>query len=102
MLKNHYIYYHSINKNDAHFKDLFQPNTINRKCDFCHIESQKERSKKIHMFLFRYGQMGGSKDAGQLALNVLKRGPITYYSITNEQHRNFYAFFSEQIVEEFF
>ena len=96
VLKNHYIYYHSINENDAHFKDLFQPNTSDRKCDFCILNFKK----KEVMFLFHYGQMGGSRGTYQLPLNVLKRRPITYYTITYEQHRNFYDFFSDQIVED--
>ena len=96
VLKNHYIYYHSINENDAHFKDLFQPNTSDRKCDFCILNFKKEEV----MFLFHYGQMGGSRGTCQLPLNVLKRRPITYYTIIYEQHRNFYDFFSDQIVED--
>lgn len=53
------------------------------------------------MFLFRYGQMGGNRGNGQLPTNILKRGPITYYTISYDQHKNFYDFFSEQIVSDF-
>ena len=31
--------------------------------------------------------------------NVLKRGTITYYSINFEQHKNFYDFFSSDILD---
>ena len=53
------------------------------------------------MFLFHYGkhqQLGGNRDPrnSTLPINVLKRGPITYYSINFNQHKNFYDFFSSQ------
>ena len=53
------------------------------------------------MFLLHHGQMGGKRGNGQLPVNILKRGPITYYTITYEQHINFYDFFSDRIVEDF-
>ena len=40
-------------------------------------------------------------DKWDVVENVLKRGPITYYSITYEQHKNFYDFFGDGIVEGF-
>ena len=82
-------------------KIYFSPTQLIENAIFAILNLKKKEVKKS-MFLFHYGQMGSNKDAGQLALNVLKRGPITYYLITYEQHRNFYGFFSEQIVEEFF
>ena len=56
------------------------------------------------MFLFHYGerQMGGRRpELSTLPLNVLKRGPITYYSINFEQHKNFYDFFNSSMVDVF-
>ena len=57
------------------------------------------------MFLFHYGQrqLGGSRRRGlsTLPLNVLKRGPITYYSINFIQHKNFYDFFNSSTVDVF-
>ena len=53
------------------------------------------------MFPFHYGQMGGSRQNFQRPINVLKKGPITYYSITYEQHKTFYGFFGDGIVEDF-
>ena len=56
---------------------------------------------KKNMFLFHYGkhqQLGGNRDPrnSTLPINVLKRGPTTYYSINFNQHKNFYDFFSSQ------
>ena len=38
----------------------------------------------------------------QLPVNVLKRGPITYYSINFDQHKDFYDFLDERIFDRFF
>ena len=51
------------------------------------------------MFLFHYGQMGGNRGNGQLPLNILRRGPITYCTISYQEHKDFYNFFSE--IEDF-
>ena len=57
------------------------------------------------MFLVHYGtrQQIGGRDPGtsDLPLNILKRGPITYYSISCGQHKNFYDFFSTDVVDTF-
>ena len=57
------------------------------------------------MFLFHYGQrqLGGSRRRGlsTLPLNVLKRGPITYYSINFIQPKNFSDFFNSSAVDVF-
>ena len=56
------------------------------------------------MFLFHYSgknQTGGSRLSSRLPLSVLKRGIITYYSINFEQHKNFYDFFSSDILDSF-
>ena len=56
------------------------------------------------MFLFHYGerQMGGRRPGlSALPLNVLKRGPLTYYSITFEQHKNLYDFFNNSSADAF-
>ena len=37
----------------------------------------------------------------QLPVNVLKHGPITYFSINFIQHKGFYNFFEESIVDDF-
>ena len=77
-------------------KIYFSPTQLTENAIFAILNFKK----KEVMFLFHYGRMGGSRGACQLPLNVLKRGPITYYTIIYEQHRNFYDFFSDQIVED--
>ena len=65
----------------------------------------QEVKKEKHMFLFHYGkhrQIGGNRGGtSTLPINVLKRGPITYYSINFDQHQNFYDFFSSGVVDAF-
>ena len=53
------------------------------------------------MFLLHYKQMGGNRRNQQLPINVLRRGPITYFSINYSQHKSFYNFFQEQIFDDF-
>ena len=53
------------------------------------------------MFLLHYNQMRGNRRNQQLPLNVLKRGLATYFSINYNQHKKFYNFFEEQVVEDF-
>ena len=53
------------------------------------------------MFLIHYSQMGGNRTNQQLPINILKRGPIKYISINYNQHKNFYNFLGEQIVDDF-
>ena len=36
-----------------------------------------------------------------MPLNIIKRGPIIYYSINFDQHKNFYDFFTGDVVETF-
>lgn len=45
--------------------------------------------------------MGGSRTNQQLPINIFKRGPIKYFSINYNQHKNFYNFLGEQIVDDF-
>ena len=55
------------------------------------------------MFFFHYGtkkQFGGSKST-VLPINILKQGSITYFSINLTQHKNFYDFFTSDIVDDF-
>ena len=89
-LRNHYILQHLVNKNDVYFKDLFAPDTNYRGCDICMIDFNNSRSRKNHMFLFHYNQMGGNRGNQQLPVNILKRGPIKYFTISYNQHKNFY------------
>ena len=106
VLKKHYVEYHAINPDYIFFKDLLLPDTINKKCHICKETFKRCRIKKKHMFLFHYGQhqlqLGGRRQGlSALPLNVLKRGPITYYSINFIQHKNFYDFFNSSTVDVF-
>ena len=104
VLKNHYQSYHFVDTEDQYFKDLFLPDTIEKTCKSCNLTFKNCRTKKIHMFLFHYSgknQTGGSRQTSRLPLNVLKRRTITYYSINFEQHKNFYDFFSSDILDSF-
>ena len=45
--------------------------------------------------------MRGNRWNQQLPVNILRRGPIKYFRISYNQHKNFYNFFVEQIVDDF-
>ena len=83
VLKLHYQYYHSINKHSYFFQELFLPDNAFKRCNECKIEFKN--------FLFHYEQTGGSRNQ-QLPLNILRMGPIIYYSINFQQHKNCYDF----------
>ena len=100
-LKNHYIWQHLVNEDDCCFKDLFTPDTNTKSCDICRIHFKNSRTRKNHMFLLHYNQVGGNRRNQQLPINILKRGPIKYFSINYNQHKNFYNFFQEQIADDF-
>ena len=53
------------------------------------------------MVLLHYNQMGRNMRNQQLPINILRRGAIKYFSINYNQHKNFYNFFQEQIVDDF-
>ena len=53
------------------------------------------------MFLVHYNQKGGARTDVNLTLNVLKRDVITYYSANFNQHKNFYNFYSSDMLDEF-
>ena len=59
------------------------------------------RLKKNHNFLLHYNQVGGSRMNRQLPFNVLRRGPIVYYTINFLQHKNIYGFCQESLVDDF-
>ena len=98
--KSHYQDYHSINENDYFFRELFSPDGVLQRCDECKLEFKSCRLKKNHNFLFHYNQTGGSTNQ-QLPINVLRRGSIFYYYINFCQHKNFYDFYDEKIVDSF-
>ena len=58
--------------------------------------------KKYICFFFHYSkkeQFGGRQST--LPINILKCGPFTYYTINFNQHKNFYDFFTSEIVDDF-
>lgn len=104
VLKKRYVDYHAVNEEDVHFKELFKPDTTERKCKICHVTFDNAKMKKKHMFLFHYGtyqQIGRGPRSSDLPLNIIKIDPITYYSISFDQHKNFYDFFSSDVVDTF-
>ena len=68
---------------------------------FVKLILKTQEVKKKNMFLFHFGQTGGNRGNGQLQINVLKRGVITYYTTSFAQHGGFYNFYGEQIVDDF-
>ena len=101
--KKHYVDYHQIKENDTYFKDLFLPDTIERKCNFCDIIFKTCRQKKntfVFFSLWYKKRFGGSKSTA-LPINILKLGSITYFSINFTQHKNFHDFFTSDIVDDF-
>ena len=83
---------------------MFLSDTIDKTCRICRETFKSSRNKKKHMFLFHYGKQqidGRRPTTSALPLNVLKRGPITYYSISFNQPKNFDDFFSSGVVDVF-
>ena len=101
VLKLHYQYYHFIKESNYFFRELFSPDNSSKRCDECKIEFKNSRLKKDHNFLVHHQQTGGSMNQ-QLPVNILRRGPIIYYSINFQQHKNFYDFYEEKIVDSYF
>ena len=62
------------------------------------IDFNNPKMKRNHMFLVHYNRMGGSRRNQQLPINILRRGAIIYFSISYNQHKNF---FQQQIVDDF-
>ena len=101
-LKIHCQYYHSINEIIASSKSFFHQKIIQKNVMSVRFSLRITDRKKNHNFLFhRYQQTAGAINQ-QLPINVLKRGPITYYSINFYQHENFYDFYDKKIVDRFF
>ena len=62
------------------------------------IDFNNPKMKRNHMFLVHYNRMGGNRRNQQLPINILRRGAIIYFSISYNQHKNF---FQQQIVDDF-
>ena len=67
----------------------------------CCMMLNSNRMKKI-TFLYHYSQAGGARNRlNDLPVNVLRRGQIVYYSVNFDQHRNYYKFFSTDMIDTF-
>ena len=54
------------------------------------------------MFLYHYSQAGGARNRlNDLPLNVLRRSQIVYYSVNFDQHKNYFDFFSTDMIDVF-
>ena len=105
-LKNHYIKYHNVDKNNSFFKKLIdQRNNVihGRKCKDC---NEFVFSNKItHDFLKHYDK-GFDKELVDFSidrpLRITKIGDIEKYEITFKEHSSSYDFFdSVAVVENF-
>ena len=52
-------------------------------------------------FLAHYNQFGGSRMNRQLPVNVFRRGLVVHYTINFLQHKIFYDFYQESVVDDF-
>ena len=104
-LKNHYLKYHNVDKNNLFFKKLIdQKNNViyGRKCKNCNdfIFS----NKTVHDFLKYYdrGFMESIDLNVDKPINVTKIGDIQKFEITFKEHSSDYDFFdSVSVVEDF-
>ena len=103
--KKHFVDYHEVDENNLYFLDLFEPDIFDRVCFICNAKFDTCILKKNHMFLYHYSiqkQFGGSRQrSSDLPLNILKRGPITYYSVNFYQHKDYYDFHSSDMIDDF-
>lgn len=100
-LRLHNIFCHLINENNYHFKELFTPSNVSKRCDSCKIEFEDCMVKKNHNFIYHYYQVGESGTNSQLPMIVLQWGTIKQYTKNLDQHKTFYDLFDESIVDEF-
>ena len=72
-LKQHYVDFHGVDKANSDFLDLFQPDTLDRKCKKCCMMLSSNRMKKNHKFLYHYSQAGSARNRlNDLPLNILR------------------------------
>ena len=57
--------------------------------------------RKKHVFLIHYGQAVGNRGNSQLPINILRRDPTKYSTISYDQLKNIYNFFEEHIMVDF-
>ena len=100
VLKHHYQHFYFIKESNYFFRELFSPDNGSKRCDDSQIEFKCCRLKKNHNFLVHYQQTGGSMNQ-QLPVNTSRRVPVIYYSINFQQHKDFYNFYDEEIINFF-
>ena len=102
-IKDHYINYHKINKNNYFFEQLFQKNNfcIERCCLRCSKFIPTNKFMIQHNFLEHY-QAGERKPAEYKHVNVINKKDILIYQIDFSQHSEEYDFYnSQEIVDDF-
>ena len=102
-IKEHYIVYHKINKNNYFFKQLFQKNNfcIERCCIRCSKFIPTNKFIIQHNFLERY-ESGERKPAEYKSITVIKNKEVLIYQIDFTKHSEEYYFYnSQQIVDDF-
>ena len=100
-LKKHYVDFHGVDDSNPYLLQLFQPDTLDRKCTKCSVVFGSSRMKKNHMFLYHYNHTGGTRRLNELPLNVLRRAQIVYYSVNFDQYKNYYGFLSTDMINVF-
>ena len=100
-LKKHYVDFHGVDDSNPYLLQLFQPDTLDIKCTKCSAVFGSSRMKKNHMFLYHYNHTGGTRRLNELPLNVLRRAQFVYYSVNFDQHKNYYDFFSTDMIDVF-
>ena len=102
-IKEHYIVYHKISKNNYFFKQLFQKNNfrIERCCIRCSKFIPTNKFMIQHNFLEHY-ESGERKPAEYKSITVIKNKEVLIYQIDFTKHSEEYDFYnSQQIVDDF-
>ena len=102
-IKEHYINYHRINKNNFFFQQLMlnQNGFLNRDCIRCHKFMPTKKFMARHNFLKHY-IAGVRKSAEFKPIDVIKNKEITIYQIMFEKHSNEYDFYNSlEVVDDF-
>ena len=102
-IKEHYIGFHRINKNNYFFKQLFQKNNfcIEVNCIRCQKFLPTNKFMVQHNFLEHYTS-GERKPAEFKTIDIIKNKEITIYQITFDKHSEEYDFYnSHEIIDDF-
>ena len=102
-LKNHFKYFHLINKDNYYFKELLTKDFENKYSKICEewdLIFDTCRKKTNHCLLLHYKKSGGSNIR---PLNILRRSNVITNGSTNySTHKSHYDFFdAEKTVKDF-